>query len=153
MKNLSPRFIGITTFAVVGGLCLGFIQDGITTSLASLPALCLSIIYVGGLIGWFAGVVWYAMAFRMPRLRRFGIDPTFGGLGFILACWVFTTIGGTVFFLISEAGSMTLLFAIVLSAGMGMSYNFVLVVLPLFVFWMLRAIPPRSRRGKSRSAR
>jgi hypothetical protein len=147
MKNTSLRRIGAIALAVVGGLILGFLQDPITTSLILLPFL--SILLTVGLIGWVVCMVWYGMAFRMPGLRRLGVNPTPLGLIFLLLTWVFTVIGGTIYLSLNGAISMPLLGLIILSVGMAMAYNFFLVVLPLFIFWGLQSAPRKHRRARS----
>jgi hypothetical protein len=146
MKNISRRHIGAIALAVVGGLILGFIQDPITTSLASLSFL--STLLVVAMIGWFVCMVWYGMAFRISGLRRLGVNPTPLGLIFLLLAWVFTVIGGTLYLSLNGALSMPLFGLIILSMGMAMAYNFFLVVLPLFIFWGLQSAPRKHRRAR-----
>lgn len=147
MRSYSPRLIGAIVLAIVGGLCLGFVQDTITTTLLSLPFL--SILLIGGMVGWVVCVVWYVMAFRASWLRRFGIQPTLQRLILILLWWVFTVIGGTAYLGLVGTISMSLLGMIMISAGMSMAYNFFLVVLPCLIFWGLQSVPPKSRRARS----
>jgi hypothetical protein len=149
MKNhLSLHLVGAIALAVIGGLILGFLQDPITTSLASLPLL--SIILTAGMIGWVVCITWYGMAFRTPGLRRLGVNPTPLGLISLLLAWVFTVIGGTIYLSLNGALSMPLFGLIVLSIGMAMAYNFFLVMLPLFIFWGIRSVPGKHQRARSR---
>lgn len=147
MKNYLPRRVGFIIFAIVGGLCLGFVQDAITTTLLSLPFL--TILLIGGLVGWVVCVSWYVMALRFSWLRRFGIQPTLQRLILIVLWWVFTVIGGVAYLGLAGSIAMPLSGMIAVAVGMSMAYNFFLVVLPSFIFWGLQSIPPKSRRARS----
>jgi hypothetical protein len=137
MKNYPLGRVGAIAVAIVGGTCLGYFQDNITTSLLSYSFL--SVLLIGGMVGWLVCTVWYGAALRISWLRRIGIKPTLQGFIFILLYWVFTVIGSVVFLSLYGTVSMPLFLVVVLSIGMAMAYNFFLVVLPLFIFWGVRS--------------
>ena len=147
-KQPSLRLSGAIILAIIGGACLGYVQDGITTGLIAISFL--SFILIVGMIGWVIGVVWYGAALRFPLLPRFGIEPILSRLILILLWWLFTVIGGVIFLSLHGTIIMPLLVMIAISAGMGMAYNFFLVVLPSFIYWM---VSRKNRQGRSSAKR
>ncbi|MBN1428863.1 MAG: hypothetical protein JXB07_10800 [Anaerolineae bacterium] len=152
MKNYPLQHLGAIALAIVGGTVLGYVQDNITASLLWLPFL--SILLIVGMIGWAVCVVWYGMALRIAWLRRLGLQHTSRRLVLLLLWLVFTVIGGVAFFSLNE-GIVTMPFVvtILISAGMGMSYNFFLVVLPSLIFWKVRPSSPQPRSPGSSARR
>src|SRR5574341_1666129 len=120
------RSIAIAVLAAVGGACLGYVQDDVTQRLASIFAAFSPAFYIGSILGWVVCIVWYGVALLSPSLRRLGIEPTLQGLIFVLTWWLFTVLGGVAFFLLNGMDYMTLSGVVLLSAGSGTAYNFVL---------------------------
>ena len=152
MKNqLSLRLIGAIILAIVGGACLGYFQDTITTNLLSISFL--SVLLIGGMVAWVVCAVCYGAAFRVSWLSRLGIEPTLPRLIFILLWWLSAVVGSVVFFSLSSTISMPLFGVILISAGMGMAYSFYLMVLPLFIIWGIGSALRKKPQGRASAKR
>jgi hypothetical protein len=147
MRRSTGLIIVATIFGLVGGTFLGYSQDAITQRLAVLMGPLAILFYGGSVSAWCVAILWMALAWRNPKARRFGVEPSLATLSFALAAGTSTVAGGIAFFLINGMDYMTVSQVAAYAAWAGTAYNFWLIVLPLLVLSVFRAV--RRRPGST----
>jgi hypothetical protein len=123
-------FIAMLLIAVIIlGWLIGYIQDFVAQALPRE----LFPLYVVGVIGWAAYVVWSIAALRMPSIRWRGVNAAPLPLIGILIGWLATIAGGVSYFLINGMDSMTLWFVLGYSIFLGTAVDFLVVILPFII--------------------
>jgi hypothetical protein len=146
MKTPTRLIIAAAAFGLVGGAFLGYHQDAVTQRLAVWLRPVAVPFFGGGVCAWCTATLWLALAWRNPKARRLGVEPSPATLIFVLASCTSTIAGGIAFFLINGMDYMTPLQVAAYAAWAGSAYNFWLVVLPLLALSALRAARRRSGR-------
>ncbi len=153
MKPRQLQFIiAPVAFGLVGGVALGHVQDDLTQWLAGMLGPFAIVFYGSSVLAWCVATLWYALAWRHPEARRFGVEPSLTGLVFVLAWCPSTIAGAIVFFLVNGTDYMTIPQVASYAALAGVAYNFWLVALPLLVMSVVRAAWRRSGRVTARVA-